>query len=302
MLKQSLRPIDTWHEVLEAARSRFNLLNELFTALLRDLPGDPVILAAQAGLLTDVSSDLRMDDTRWLGTASMGIEKITGGESTLLPITFLEQGLAAARSVAKVVITLPQGSVTSGTGFLLAGDLLVTNHHVLPDAISVSNCRCLFDYRHLATGALSEGNVETPAADGEFRTSANDDISVVRLGRGTNDRWGQLSLSAGSPPGRLSPANIIQHPGGRPKEIGFHHNFVMFSDEQRIQYLTDTEPGSSGAPVFDNRWMVIAVHHSGGRIPEPGTGRKFYRNEGISATRVRRLLVDWNLHVPINHG
>ena len=32
-------------------------------------------------------------------------------------------------------------------------------------------------------------------------------------------------------------------------------------------YLADTLPGSSGSPVLNNRWEVVALHHSGGAHP-----------------------------------
>ena len=46
----------------------------------------------------------------------------------------------------------------------------------------------------------------------------------------------------------------------------------------------DQEPGSSGSPVFDKEWNVVALHHSGGWVTEPGVQdptHQFYRNEGI---------------------
>ena len=78
--------------------------------------------------------------------------------------------------------------------------------------------------------------------------------------------------------------NIIQHPNGLPKQISVYSNVVVFAGSDRLQYLTDTEPGSSGAPVLDRHWNVVAVHHSGGWLPEPSATdptRQFYRNEGI---------------------
>src|SRR4051794_13612949 len=83
--------------------------------------------------------------------------------------------------------------------------------------------------------------------------------------------------------------NIIQHPGGLPKQIALYHNLVVFVGGDRVQYLTDTLPGSSGSPVFDSRWRVVALHHKGGNVTEPGAKRKrvFFRNEGI---HVRALL------------
>ena len=51
--------------------------------------------------------------------------------------------------------------------------------------------------------------------------------------------------------------------------------------------MTDTERGSSGSPVFNNDWKVIALHHAGkteedgGLVINPATGEKRGANEGI---------------------
>jgi V8-like Glu-specific endopeptidase len=78
--------------------------------------------------------------------------------------------------------------------------------------------------------------------------------------------------------------NIIQHPGGAQKQISFVANVVAFVGGGRVQYLTDTLPGSSGSPVFDTDWNLIALHHSGGWLTEPNAATKstYYRNEGIA--------------------
>jgi V8-like Glu-specific endopeptidase len=33
-----------------------------------------------------------------------------------------------------------------------------------------------------------------------------------------------------------------------------------------VQYTTDTLPGSSGSPVFNDNWEVVALHHAGGPL------------------------------------
>ena len=57
-------------------------------------------------------------------------EKITGSQSTLLPIRFLEIGMQRSRAVARIV----RGDGRSGTGFLIGNGWLLTNNHVLPNA------------------------------------------------------------------------------------------------------------------------------------------------------------------------
>jgi V8-like Glu-specific endopeptidase len=78
---------------------------------------------------------------------------------------------------------------------------------------------------------------------------------------------------------------IIQHPGGRPKMIGMHHNLVRFVDGDVLQYWTDTEAGSSGSPVFDRSWTVVALHNRWGERQQEG--RTEYYNQG---QRIRPII------------
>ena len=64
------------------------------------------------------------------------------------------------------------------------------------------------------------------------------------------------------------PVNIIQHPKGELKQIAIRNNTLLDLPEQPpldkfAHYETDTEEGSSGSPVFNDQWEVIALHHSG---------------------------------------
>jgi V8-like Glu-specific endopeptidase len=64
------------------------------------------------------------------------------------------------------------------------------------------------------------------------------------------------------------------------------NNFVAFADARDIQYLTTTEPGSSGSPVYNKDFLVVGIHHSGGNLLEPGTNRRYLRNAGSSMMAV----------------
>jgi hypothetical protein len=44
------------------------------------------------------------------------------------------------------------------------------------------------------------------------------------------------------------------------KKIGMVHNVVRYVGDA-IRYRTDTEEGSSGSPVFNEQWQVVALHH-----------------------------------------
>ncbi len=107
----------------------------------------------------------------------------------------------------------------------------------------------------------------------------------MRIDGDANKNWGALSLQETSI-AKDERVNIIQHPGGGYKQIALYHNVVVYQDENIIQYLTDTQPGSSGSPVFNENWEVVALHHSGGWLRVPGSKQKFYRNEGVNINRV----------------
>jgi V8-like Glu-specific endopeptidase len=61
---------------------------------------------------------------------------------------------------------------------------------------------------------------------------------------------------------------------------------VAYADRQVIQYTTTTIPGSSGSPVFNDDFDVVAIHHSGGMLAEPSTERRYLRNGGTSMIAV----------------
>lgn len=59
-------------------------------------------------------------------------------------------------------------------------------------------------------------------------------------------------------------ASIIEHPDGREKQIAIRENKIIDNDRPDcILYVTDTAVGSSGAPVFNDQWQVVALHSAG---------------------------------------
>jgi hypothetical protein len=57
---------------------------------------------------------------------------------------------------------------------------------------------------------------------------------------------------------------IIGHPSGTDQVmLSVSDNMLLDADETRVHYRTPTERGSSGSPVFDHEWNLIALHHAG---------------------------------------
>ena len=108
---------------------------------------------------------------------------------------------------------------------------------------------------------------------------------MIKLAGEANAVWGEIPISEQelSIDERVS---IIQHPGGKDKQIGMHNNFVKYVDENVIHYLTDTLPGSSGSPVFNSDWELVGLHNRGGYLRDPNTRRQVFRNAGIRIGKV----------------
>jgi V8-like Glu-specific endopeptidase len=193
-------------------------------------------------------------------------------KSTLTDIVFLEVGLQKARSVARV-----QTPSELGSGFLIADNLFVTNNHVLPDKETAQQSELQFNYQKDLDGKMAKVTKFKLAPNDFFKTSVENDWTVVRVEGEANQEWGRLELSP-AVVAKGDRVNVIQHPGGLPKQLAYLANTVVYAGEGRVQYLTDTELGSSGSPVFDMHWNVVALHHAG---LEPDKTVDYIRNEGI---------------------
>jgi V8-like Glu-specific endopeptidase len=230
------------------------------------------------------------DMSRWRGdeTPAAVQEKIIG-EDTLRHVRILELALDAARAV--VHVSVPSGR---GSGFMAAPDLMMTNHHVIQDHPSALAGSYAFFYELGRDGGQKAETRSVPARNGGlFHTDEELDYTVVQL----------AEVPAFGEPLQLEPVlmrrdarvTIIQHPGGHYKRISLQNNFVAYADPRVVQYTTSTMPGSSGSPVFDDDFRVVAIHHSGGMIVEPATQRRYLRNEGISMVSILR---DMELNAP----
>ncbi|NEQ33895.1 MAG: trypsin-like serine protease [Leptolyngbya sp. SIO4C5] len=58
------------------------------------------------------------------------------------------------------------------------------------------------------------------------------------------------------------PVSLIHHPRGRQKEITLFDNRVQAVYENAIEYMTDSDLGSSGSPVLNRDWELVALHHA----------------------------------------
>lgn len=234
-------------------------------------------------MTTPIAASPDVDLWRGVEDASAVFEKIVG-ENTLRPIAFLAQGVEVARSIAYIEVTAG-ASMWSGTGFLIAPDFLMTNHHVLPRADLLSTTLFRFNYEENALGEALPYVDYRALAGGYFHANEHLDYAVVQLQERAGEEWGWLHLVPQSVR-RNDRLNIIQHPDGQPKQVSIQNNFAQFVGGDVVQYVTSTKRGSSGSPVLNDEWNVVAVHHAGGNIREPGTERWYFRNEGFLVSSI----------------
>ncbi|HCF24640.1 MULTISPECIES: DNA/RNA non-specific endonuclease [unclassified Novosphingobium] len=241
--------------------------------------------------------------------ADAAFERIIQGNE-LQDASFLARGALVARTIMRVVLKSPGGATRGyGTGFLIGDGVLITNNHVLAN-------------RDQAEFALAEAFYERDIFGSElapwrfgfdtslFYTSRELDFTVVGLkprslnGREKIESLGWLPLIGG--PGKAAEGEwltIIQHPAGERKQLCVRENQLLKRDTDVLWYSTDTLAGSSGSPVFNNDWLLVALHHSG--VPETKNGKwqtidghdydpvrhsendiKWKANEGIRVSRI----------------
>lgn len=230
---------------------------------------------------------------RWQGrdTAASTAEAIIG-ENTLQHVRILDLLRDASRAVVRI-----EGPNGMGTGFMVAEDLVLTNHHVIGSDTEALDCEFTFNYQLDRAGRIGQTAVAHAKRGGDFVASPYDpsevrndalDYTIVQLADPppAPDVFEPLTVRAG-PIRRDARVSIIQHPAGDYKKISMHNNFVAYSDEVVVQYTTSTEAGSSGSPVLNDKVQVVAVHHAGSEnMLEPRTGRRYFRNEGILAQAI----------------
>jgi V8-like Glu-specific endopeptidase len=210
---------------------------------------------------------------------------IVAGQPTFVDVAFLAIGFARARSVCRLVTRFPGDG--SGTGFRVGPRHLLTNHHVLfnhnDNDRKVTSAQAWFNYEADEHGELRAVTPLTCNPDSIVGEKA-DDWALIETNKTIPDQFPVLPIAAPEVPKVDDRVYIIQHPQGQPKKIAFQHNLVRWVDDDKIQYWTDTDLGSSGSPVFDERWAVVALHHF--CVPAPESDRTSMRNQGRRIDRI----------------
>jgi S1-C subfamily serine protease len=292
--RENLR--STWTALIQVMGAQAGL-----RTLVERAAADPVAAAfrprfeemLEAGPALQPPPGLPAQETWWKGddvvpavAARLREERLMERRSRLLGIELAASMVSAAGSVAK--LSLRFGTERGhGTGFLIGHDLLLTNHHNTVHAVygPVTSLVAEFDFDqgvHIEKPLVRAAHVEDAVGD------PVDDWAVVRLVTPVD----RPPLPLGSPfPVAIDDwVVIIQHPQGAFKQFALEPLAVRHVDSARIQYVADTQQGSSGSPVFNERMHVIALHQGEAEVTVPGTKETSWRNQGINIGRIMSSL------------
>lgn len=190
-------------------------------------------------------------------------------------VGLLRRGLQLGDAVCKVSFT--EGA-TTGTGVLIAPDLVLTNYHVLSKPV-IEQSRLveiaktvLFEF-----GFVSEEH-DTPVRPDTFASDAVEpivassptfqlDYVLLRVEPKIKAASYIKPVPIPSTPPLVSAnnaLNVLQHPQGNVMQVSLSASGVVQvnASRGRVWYVNRTQKGSSGSPCFNSKWEMVALHHA----------------------------------------
>jgi|LNFM01.1.fsa_nt_gb hypothetical protein len=285
--------MDTWTDVLRNAAAA-GLTRKLVQTVHNNTPPSAPSRALYATLLAGGELPRSgLSTPRGTSPFASSWDHVSKNEALLFPddvsltlgqtkvvVSALTKVLAYAPSVCKLTVMIP-GDRAVGTAFRVAREHLLTNWHVLHSESGTRALQCTAEFRFEDS---EDGTPLSPIAlqcdvDSVHGDRA-DDWALIRC-VGMADAWPIVAIDGAQRPSIGEMAFVIQHPLGERKRVGFVRNTIVQFDARTVHYLTDTQVGSSGSPVFDQRGQLIAIHHAGGQ-PQDISGRQpLQPNEGM---------------------
>lgn len=246
---------------------------------------------------------------------------IAVGGNNLLPVHFLEEGAINQRAVARVAIPgvgFGTGFLVSNSLFITNNHVIgsvaqaknakfefnyqqdkdgnnqsVDTYSADPDSVFYTNAALDFTIVRLKSKSIFAYQRPTLPPVGPITTGSSNPFTGVgaqiptavdwfrRYFYTAGSKWGFLKL-LNSTYSDNQHVNIVQHPKAERKQVSLQDNNIKNIFPNHIRYTSDTEPGSSGSPVFNNAWDLVALHHAAG---EKQNG-EWVSNQGVRIDKI----------------
>ena len=269
-------------------QSTFRQLRELWSLTVDVPPGDTILPLFESRMAVLGG---KPQATILHGDEGKRLERVWG-KTRYHSVKWLQQALECSTAVARINF---DGNEGIGTGFLFDGSwigpdwagqpLLMTNAHVCSDDPALLQ--------------LPNGPLPMQDLTAEFAGATGQDPQHIAFAQliwtsPPSELDATLLLMEHMPAGCKLPVlctrrpmvtmrgegrlNILGHPKGLDLRLSLQDNKITGIEEKYVYYKTPTDPGSSGSPVFDQKWRLVALHHAAAFARKANEG---VRMEGI---------------------
>lgn len=194
-------------------------------------------------------------------------ERILSDPSIDLSIAYFERLLEVSRAVGLIrEMPTTRGARPLGTGFVVGDGLVLTADHVVSSAKEAAKISLVMNFETDSDGGnkqtsefvLDPQHLFITMKDVGFsliaaspRSANGDDISGYGRILGS-----ELDTCTGE---RI---NLIHHPEGERKRVAVREGRVVSVDDRFLYYYAPSRAGSSGAPVLNDDFKILAVHYA----------------------------------------
>jgi endonuclease G, mitochondrial len=186
----------------------------------------------------------------------------------MMEVSFLKRAVERTASVCKIELAHLN---RTGTGFLIAPTLVLTNYHLLghnDEEVKNNAPNVVLRFGYITEESDNEQTfhlvAKQPILD---KSQVANGLDYVLLQ--VDDKINKIKEIQPvpyelTPPTKGMAIHILQHPQGDTMKLAINDNGItgIHSTTGFIQYVTRTQGGSSGAPCFNEDWKVVALHHA----------------------------------------
>ncbi len=188
-------------------------------------------------------------------------------------------GLAACKTVGRIEAPL---SNAIGTGVLVDQQLLLTCKHIVERIVNRNQQQAWIRLGYktgkygIEAGQELELDIKEIIRQG-ISADAGQDYALIKIKKKTEQPHAHLFNGF---PHLTQNIRLIHHPRGKPIEISDLGEVVLVGDET-IQHTIPADFGSSGGPIFDQNWRMLAIHKgtpsaSSARVPDAAEAIPLY--------------------------